>query len=215
LTITVEDLSFRYGDRAVLKGANATFDGKTTAIVGPSGSGKSTLLGLLAGFLTAQAGKISFDGTEIARPYWNRAGDQRVSFVYQDSRLVEFLTVGQNLELAAQARGRDVSQAERRRVLDLVGLAYIDLSRMPMTLSGGEQQRVAIARGVVCGAQVILADEPTGALDATNTDLVADYLIALANDTVKHLIVATHDEAVYSRCATCWQLSDGRLELRA
>ncbi|WP_433732190.1 ABC transporter ATP-binding protein [Actinoplanes sp. CA-051413] len=160
--------------------------------MGPSGSGKSTLLRILAGLQIPDQGRVSLNG----RPLRSRnGGDARISLIHQDYRLVDFLTVAENLALAAELRAIDVSQTDVANALDRVGLNGLQ-ERSPATLSGGEQQRVAIARALVSRSRVLLADEPTGALDGENTITVATLLRDISQEHQVAVVVATHDRSV-------------------
>ncbi|MBQ1021527.1 ATP-binding cassette domain-containing protein [Micromonospora sp. D93] len=164
--------------------------GETVALMGPSGSGKSTLLRVLGGLQKADHGTVQINGTPVRT---NRgAADPRVMFIHQDYQLIDFLTVRDNLRLVREVRGMPVEGKRIEAALDLVGLAK-KMGRLPGELSGGEKQRVALARALVVGASVILADEPTGALDRENSGIVADLLRGLASQQRVCVLVATHD----------------------
>lgn len=176
-----------------LQGVSLSVGAESVAVTGPSGSGKTTLLRILAGLQSPDEGGVEIDGTPVRSA--DLSCDPRVSLIHQDYRLVEFLTVAENLQLACELRtvaldGRSVSS-----VLETVGLGDFG-DRWPGTLSGGEQQRVAIARSLIVGSQVILADEPTGALDIDNSRLVAELLHKLAESEGVTVVVATHDLGV-------------------
>lgn len=152
-----------------------------SAVMGPSGSGKTTLLRLIAGLQAPDYGSVTINNIALVRPSWRSASDPRVSIIHQNYRLVPFLTVEENLYLGAELRNRRPTDQEVARVLNQVGLEPALVQRMPPAISGGEQQRVAIARALLTGATVIVADEPTGALDVTNTGIVADLLATLVD----------------------------------
>jgi putative ABC transport system ATP-binding protein len=180
------------------------------AIMGPSGSGKSTLLRVLAGLQRPDAGVVTLDDRRIvASP---RAGTThpKVALVPQDLRLVGFLTVEDNLRLAAELRGEKVASADVENALSAVGLDGF-AHRWPATLSGGEQQRVAVARALATRSRVVLADEPTGALDAANSRELARLLAGLAERENVLIAVATHDENVASLLPRVVHLSSGAL----
>lgn len=156
--------------------------GQVTALVGPSGVGKSSVLRVLAGIQQADSAVL-----EVEEP---------VSLVYQDSRLVNFLSVEENLALAADLSGSDASESDRSGVLaqlDLVGFE----DRMPSSLSGGERHRVALARAVVMRARTLLVDEPTAALDRQTAAGVAELLALLAREHAITMVVATHDPLIF------------------
>lgn len=161
-----------------------------TALMGPSGSGKTSVLRCISGLQPPTSGEISIDGCAV-----DARGDSRVALVFQDHRLVEFISVADNLRLAAELRGKVISRDEVDALLADVALAGYE-DRMPAELSGGEAQRVAIARAVATRSRVLLADEPTGSLDQANTELVTRMLIRMAAERGLILLVATHDPSV-------------------
>lgn len=189
--------------------------GTTAAIMGPSGSGKSTLLRLIAGLQAPTAGRVRIEGTAVTLATWRTASDARVALIHQDHRLVPFLTVADNLLLAAEMRGLRRSESDAAAVLAEVALPAAMLTRLPLTLSGGEQQRVGIARCLLVDARVILADEPTGALDEDNTTRIADLLVNLGRSKGRVVIVATHDHEVAARFDTCLRLERGQVAVAA
>jgi putative ABC transport system ATP-binding protein len=160
--------------------------------MGPSGSGKSTLLRVLAGLQVPDGGLVTVGGKPLKV---TGAGDARISLIHQDYRLVEFLDVGENLALAAELRAIEISESDVANALSRVGLDGFQ-GRSPATLSGGEQQRVAIARALITRSAVLLADEPTGALDAENTKIVATLLRDISQENEISVVVATHDRSV-------------------
>lgn len=198
--ITLGRVSVEYGDGVKpLDDVSHTFRTGTTAVTGPSGSGKSTLLRLVAGLQNPTTGAVAIDGEPVGRASWFSAGDPRVSVIYQDYRLVPFLTIAQNLSLAVESRGAKGSTDQVESALARVGLPPSMAHRLPGSMSSGEQQRVAIARGLVVGSPVLVADEPTGALDAENTARITDVLLELGQGSDLTVIVATHDLSVAER----------------
>lgn len=208
------DVTVRFTATTPLKGIDFDFsaDDYPVAVTGPSGSGKTTLLRVIGGLLSPETGDVLIDDEPVGRPSWRSSGDARIGLIHQDYRLVSFLTVGENLRLAWETRrpgspsDDDVSGA-----LAQVGLEGIAPDRMPETLSGGEQQRVAIARTLLAGCTVLLADEPTGALDAENTEHVAELLVQLAREHGVAVVVATHDPGVASRATRRLRMGGGAL----
>jgi ABC-type lipoprotein export system ATPase subunit len=190
-------VTYRQGSRRAtpLQSASLEIGATSVAIMGPSGSGKSTLLRVLAGLQKPDSGKIEVDDVALGKGRRIGTGDGRVSLIHQDYRLVEFLTVAENLALAAELRSVAVADADLSNALERVGLKGFE-NRSPVTLSGGEQQRVAIARALVTRCSVLLADEPTGALDEENTRIVARLLRDLSQEQQMSVLVATHDRAV-------------------
>ena len=218
-SIQVESVVVRHatahGPIAALDGVSFTVDaGSSVAVVGPSGCGKSTLLGVLGGLALPTAGTIRIGGEEIsALPERRRAEFRRahVGFVYQADNLLPFLTVVENvgLQLALDAAAADADRS--LELLDRLGLAQ-EAHRLPDHLSGGQRQRAAVARSVVHRPEVILADEPTGALDAANAAGVIDLLLEVQRDIGATLVMVTHDEGAAGRMDRRIGLRDGRLE---
>ncbi|WP_291531350.1 ABC transporter ATP-binding protein, partial [Bifidobacterium sp. UBA4282] len=179
--LVLNNVGFSYGARVILDGADAVFpSGSATALMGPSGSGKTTLLRLMDGSLKPDAGSVLLDGEPVAEIGRGELLGSLCMRVFQDYRLVPYLSVRDNIMLAVEAsqrhgryrspgsEGATVDAAGADELLDRVHLhGYAD--REAGELSGGEQQRVAIARSLASGARTILADEPTGNLDAANT----------------------------------------------
>jgi putative ABC transport system ATP-binding protein len=187
--------------------------GEAVAIVGVSGSGKSTLLGLLAGLDTPTSGDVRIDGQSLyALDEDGRAAlrARLVGFVFQSFQLLPAMTALENvmlpLELAGEMRARDAALA----MLERVGLRS-RLQHYPKQLSGGEQQRVAIARAFVTSPALLLADEPTGNLDAATGEQVIDLMFALNREKGTTLVLVTHDESLSRRCERILRLSGGRL----
>lgn len=212
--------SFRSGDDIVqvLRGADLTLSaGEFSALMGPSGSGKSTLL-LIAGMLEPPtAGSIELLGRPLAMTQLSSRALRdirrtQVGFVFQKPNLVEFLTAAENIELVLQIA--DVpARARRRRALEL--LAQLDLAHradnLPARLSGGEQQRVAIARALANAPPLILADEPTAALDGTRGRQALELLQQLARDRQAAVLVVTHDQRSLDLFDRVLQMEEGRL----
>ncbi|MGY1719406.1 ABC transporter ATP-binding protein [Blastococcus sp. SYSU DS0552] len=184
---------------------------ESVVVMGPSGSGKSTLLRVLAGLQSPDRGTVSVDGVPLATGRRGGSGDTRVAVVHQDYRLVDFLTVAENLQLAAELRSVSAPADDLEEALARVGLHGFG-DRSLATLSGGEQQRVAIARALVSRCRVLLADEPTGALDEENTGVVARLLRDLSREHGMSVVVATHDRSVARTMSRSLVLHDGRLQ---
>jgi len=190
--------------------------GGRMAIMGPSGSGKSTLLAILGTLDEPTAGSVRLDGSDpFALSAVERAAfrNRAIGFVFQEHHLLGGLTALDNVVLPALATGAvPPAVVERARMLlDRVGLAHRGHA-LPGELSGGERQRVAVARAVVLGPRLILADEPTGQLDAANAEMVTSLLVDLAAEVGGMLLVATHARSVAERVGTVRQLVAGRLE---
>jgi putative ABC transport system ATP-binding protein len=187
--------------------------GEAVAIVGASGSGKSTLLGLLAGLDVPTRGRVLLAGHDLnALDEDARAalrGDM-LGFVFQSFQLLPALTALENVMLPLELAGREGARAEAERMLARVGLAQ-RLNHYPKHLSGGEQQRVAIARAFATRPGLLLADEPTGNLDAATGAAIIDLMFAMNAEQGTTLVLVTHDEAIARRCNRVLKLSGGRL----
>jgi ABC-type lipoprotein export system ATPase subunit len=178
------------------------------ALVGPSGSGKSTLLHLLAGLDEPTVGAVEWP--DIGRRADLRPGP--VAVVFQGPSLLPSLTVLENVALPALLGGAPNAEARRlaRAALELLALGEL-ADKLPEEISGGQAQRVAVARAVTGEPQLILADEPTGQLDLANGAAVIDVLVAAADHAEAALLVATHDPTVAARFVTRWEAHSGRL----
>ncbi|MGZ0147743.1 ABC transporter ATP-binding protein [Kribbella sp. WER1] len=200
--------TFGQGDQAVVAVHGCTCEvdpGARIAITGSSGSGKSTLLHLLAGLETPTDGTVE----------WPESGDERsrdIAVVFQGPSLLPALTVQENVGLAAVLTGVSEDEADRRATaaMESVGVAAL-ADQLADTLSGGQAQRVAIARAIALRPRLVLADEPTGQLDADTGAHVLDVLLQAADETGAALVVTTHDPAVADRLDEHWQMHDGRL----
>ena len=215
--LEVRDLARTYGAGGAavtaLAGVDLSFPTRTfTAVMGPSGSGKSTLLACAAGLERPSRGRVLVAGadvtdwTEVQRTTLRR---ERIGFVFQAFHLMPYLTVEQNVGLPLRLAGRRVDGARVRGLLDRVGLSD-KAGSLPGELSGGQQQRVAIARALVTDPAVLLADEPTGALDQATAHEVLDLLRACV-DEGQTVVMVTHDPVAASYADTVVFLVDGRV----
>ena len=187
--------------------------GETMAIVGASGSGKSTLLGLLAGLDVPSSGEIRLDGIALAALDEDARARQRgklLGFVFQSFQLLPSLTALENVMLPLELAGSKASTATARDWLKRVGLEH-RLKHYPKHLSGGEQQRVALARAFAPSPRLVLADEPTGNLDAATGQQIIDLMFELNAKQGTTLILVTHDEAIAARCGRTLRIQSGRL----
>lgn len=187
--------------------------GDTLAITGASGSGKSTLLGLLAGLDRPSAGTIMLLGetlTDLDEDARARLRAGRVGFVFQSFQLLPALSALENILLPLELAGRNDARARAADWLARVGLAA-RASHTPRQLSGGEQQRIAIARAFATDPQIVFADEPTGNLDADTGARIIDLLFELNARAGTTLVLVTHDEALASRCTRRLHLVAGRV----
>jgi putative ABC transport system ATP-binding protein len=188
--------------------------GQATAIMGPSGCGKTTLLNLLGGVDRASRGKVVVDGQDLGQATERQLERYRllkVGFIFQLFNLIPSMTATENLELPMLVAGvKERERKERTRaLLDMVGLAEKGQKR-PEELSGGEQQRVAIALALANDPAVILADEPTGNLDTTNAAVIAKLLRSLSIEFKKTVIMVSHDPKVVEYFPTVYSMLDGR-----
>lgn len=197
----------------VLKGITlAVRRGELLALVGPSGSGKSTLLGILAGLDHPTSGQIVLDGIDITHLPEGKLAlvrNQKIGMVFQAYNLIPTLNAQENVEIPLYVGKHPMRPATRaRELLDLVGLSH-RLAHRPIQLSGGEQQRVAIARALATDPALIIADEPTGNLDAQNGQKLLKLIADLRAQTGKTFLLATHDPAVAAHADRIVQLVDG------
>jgi putative ABC transport system ATP-binding protein len=187
--------------------------GETVAIVGASGSGKSTLLGLLAGLDLPTAGEIRLDGISLAALDEDERARQRgrlLGFVFQSFQLLPSLNALENVMLPLELAGAKGAAATAGEWLARVGLAH-RLKHYPKHLSGGEQQRVALARAFAPAPRLVLADEPTGNLDAATGSQIIELMFELNATQGTTLVLVTHDEAIAARCSRRLQIQAGHL----
>ena len=187
--------------------------GEAVAIVGASGSGKSTLLAILAGLDTPTVGTVDVDGADIFRLDEDQRAELRgksVGFVFQSFQLLPSLTALENVMLPLELADREDADSAAREILAHVGLGE-RLHHYPKHLSGGEQQRVALARAFVVQPKLLLADEPTGSLDAESGEAVIALLFQLNRESGTTLVLVTHDEQLAQRCTRTVRLAAGRI----
>ena len=189
--------------------------GEFVAVMGPSGSGKSTLLSILGGLNHPSEGSVIVDGIDVYSLSDERRADFRreyLGFVFQSFQLLPYLTILENvmIPLVITGRNNDEQEIMAKAILENVGLGS-KAFRLPDELSGGEQQRVAIARGLVNQPPIVLADEPTGELDSTNGKKILDILTWINREYGKTIVVVTHDDSVAIRANRIIKLQDGRM----
>lgn len=192
----------------------AVSSGEAVAVVGASGSGKSTLLGLLAGLDVPSRGTVRIQGEDLfAMDEDHRAAlrAQLVGFVFQSFQLLPALNALENVMLPLELAGKASARQEATQWLARVGLAT-RLAHYPKHLSGGEQQRVALARAFASRPSLLLADEPTGNLDAATGEAIIELMFSLNREQATTLILVTHDEAIARRCDRFLRISGGRLD---
>lgn len=209
-----QEVPNREGALVILKGINmAIYAGESVAIVGVSGSGKSTLLGMLAGLDTPSGGQVLIDGRDLtAMDEEGRAllRGEKVSFVFQNFQLLPSLTALENVMLPLEVKGLKQPEQKAKQWLERVGLAD-RITHYPQQLSGGEQQRVAVARAFASEASILFADEPTGNLDTVTGEKIADLLFSLNKEQNATLVLVTHDHQLASRCDRQFEMSAGEL----
>ena len=216
--LDIQQLSLSYaladGQLDVLRGVDLSLEqGETVAILGPSGSGKTTLLLLLAGLEQANGGRILFEEADLDHLDAEALADlrrDRLGIVFQSFHLVPSLTALGNVMLPLEIAGRENARDTALAMLERVGLGE-RTTHYPSQLSGGEQQRVAIARALVHQPRLLLADEPTGNLDANTGARVIELLFGLNREAGSTMIMVTHDEAIAARCGRVLRLRDGKL----
>jgi putative ABC transport system ATP-binding protein len=190
--------------------------GETVAVTGPSGSGKSTLLLCLAGILRPEAGEVVYDGRRLdlmGEAERTRLRRREIGVVLQFGQLAPELTAVQNVALPLLLDRHDRASASRAALAWLERLGAVDLAdQVPGELSGGEAQRVAVARALVTGPRVVFADEPTGALDTVAGEQVLGQLLGAVRDTGATLVMVTHDNRVAARANREIVLRDGAVE---
>ena len=198
----------------VLRSVSLTVDGgETVGLVGPSGSGKTTLLMVVAGLERIDSGRIAIAGTDYAGLGEDELATFRganIGFVFQSFHLMQTMTALENVAVPLELAGVDTAFDRARDMLGRVGLGE-RLSHYPAQMSGGEQQRVAIARALVVEPRLLIADEPTGNLDAGTGGDIADLIFQAAAEQATTLLLVTHDATLAGRCSRAVRMDSGRL----
>ena len=187
--------------------------GSSLAVIGPSGSGKSTLLGILAGLDSPSSGEIFINQKplhELSEDLRARIRKDSVAFVFQNFELLAGLNALENVMLPIELKGKKKARAIAETYLEKVGMQN-RLTHYPQQLSGGEQQRVAIARAFACEADVLFCDEPTGNLDSSNSELIANLIFDTFMESSSALVIVTHDISLANRCDQKIELVDGKV----
>ena len=192
------------------------YAGQFIGLVGPSGSGKTTMLAMLAALLTPSQGQVLINGTDLSKMSEKKRVDfrrEKIGFTFQANNLVPFLTTRENVELMLRLNGRNKPE-DRRRVIDLLERLGLGdrMNSLPSQLSGGEKQRVSIARSLIHNPSVVLADEPTAALDTERAFQVVSTFAELIHEQNKVGIMVTHDMRMCKDVDKIIQLKDGRVE---
>ena len=214
--LELRDVTYRYPntDSDVLRGVSAGFSaGRLTAIMGRSGAGKSTLLSLISGLGLASTGDILYQGTSMAALDRDRYRARDAGIVFQAYNLLTNVSALENVMLSMHVSGVRGGHI-RERALDCLARVGIDAEKAEhpvLKLSGGEQQRVGIARALSHDPKVVIADEPTGNLDSQTETQVMDILAGLAHDEGKAVVVVTHANSVASRADEVWGLNRGKM----
>ena len=217
LKISMVNLSYNTDNNLikVLQDISLEVDHKdTVSIVGESGSGKTSLIMLIGGLEKATSGKIQFKEFEISNLNEDQISEIRrknIGIVFQSFYLIPNYTALENVSLTLEINRISNPEQKAKDMLSRFGLGK-RLNNLPSQLSGGEQQRVAIARSIVMKPQLILADEPTGNLDSENSNLISKILFDYVNEEQASLIVATHDDKLASQAKRKIKIKDGRIE---
>ena len=207
-TLELKNVSYAYEKgKAVLQNVSASLEtGKMYAILGPSGSGKTTLLSLLGGLDVPTQGGVLFDGEDIAAKGLEYHRRNHISLIFQSYNLIDYMTPVENVRLTARL--------DAAPILERLGLTKDETQRNVLKLSGGQQQRVAIARALASDAPVILADEPTGNLDADTAEEITAILKESAHAFGKCVVVVTHSGEVAKQADVVLEIKRGHLKER-
>ncbi len=207
-TLELKNVSYAYEKgKAVLQNVSGSLEtGKMYAILGPSGSGKTTLLSLLGGLDVPAQGSVLFDGEDIAAKGLEHHRRNHISLIFQSYNLIDYMTPVENVRLTAKL--------DAAPILERLGLEQDEITRNVLKLSGGQQQRVAIARALASDAPVILADEPTGNLDADTAEEITAILKESAHAFGKCVVVVTHDREVAKQADVVLEIRRGHLKER-
>ena len=217
--LKLDNLNYSYIDggyeRQILKDLSYTFEsGNFYTILGPSGSGKTTLLSLIAGLDEPKSGKIYFNGEDVEKMGLAKYRRNAIAIVFQQYNLISYLTAAENVMVAMEETDNKVPKDKKEvayNLLEKFGIVRTKADRMVGQLSGGEQQRVAIARSLASNVNLIFADDPTGNLDTATEKEIIDVFKDLAHNFGKTIIVVTHSDEVARMSDKCLLLKDGKL----
>ena len=215
--IQLHDIRKSFGTLEVLKGIDLTINqGEIVSIVGPSGAGKTTLLQIIGTLDRPNSGHVLFDGVDISgykEKQLSAFRNQHIGFVFQFHQLLPEFTAVENVMMPALIAGANMSDA-RQRAMEMLDYLHLTdrATHKPSELSGGEKQRVAVARALVNRPQVILADEPSGSLDTHNKEELHQLFFDLRRELGQTFIIVTHDEQLASITDRTIRLRDGKIE---
>lgn len=217
--IETKKLNYYYQDgdmqRYILRDISVSFEkGQFHTIVGESGSGKTTFLAMIAGLDVAKDGQVLFEGTDIQTIGLENYRRNKISIVFQNNNLVPYLTAIENVLVAMDITDNTLPADQKTvayNLLDYIGITHEKADRLVSELSGGEQQRIAIARALATNSDVILADEPTGNLDEDREGEIVEIFKRLAHDNKKAVIVVTHSQEVAEKSDVTYRLKKGNL----
>ncbi|MBQ8187818.1 MAG: ABC transporter ATP-binding protein [Clostridia bacterium] len=218
MILEAKDLTRVYvqGDDTIraVDGCNLTVnEGDFITITGSSGCGKSTLLGLLGGIDTPDGGKVYLDGESMYDAADDRLSDiraQKIGFVFQNFSLLPTLTAAENIRLPCLISGKSFSRFYFNELCEMLGIAH-RLNHFPSAMSGGEQQRVAVARALICRPRLLLADEPTGSLDRASADNLLGLIVKMQKELKQTCIMVTHDEKIAAAAPIRKRMENGIL----
>lgn len=217
--IELDNVSFCYGKRAILQNVSLHVRfSESVAIVGRSGSGKSTLLSIISGLITPTCGTVRVNGRDLSRASQHELANIRrdsMGFVFQDGELLPALSAVENVSIPALLSGSSWESADQRARDLLTTFEVFTQDQPSAVLSGGERQRTAIARALMNNPRVIVADEPTGALDTELRDDVADLLFSMPQQSEQALLIVTHDPSTADRADSIYRLDNGTLRPEA
>ncbi|GFH43408.1 ABC transporter ATP-binding protein [Lactococcus hodotermopsidis] len=217
--IATKNLNYFYQDgdmqRYILRDVSVDFEkGKFYTIVGESGSGKTTFLSMIAGLDSPKSGEVLFDGSDIKKLGYENYRRNKISLVFQNNNLVPYLTAAENVLVAMDITDNELPSDQKTvayNLLDYIGITREKADRLVSELSGGEQQRIAIARALATNSDVILADEPTGNLDEEREAEIVEIFKRLAHENGKAVVVVTHSQEVADKSDVTYRLKKGNL----
>lgn len=214
--IEIEGITKSFGQLQVLKGIDLNIDkGEVVSIVGPSGAGKTTLLQIIGTLDRADSGRVIINGTDVSRMKEKELSafrNKEIGFVFQFHQLLPEFTALENVTIPALIKGVSAAEAKRKsmEMLDFLGLSA-RASHKPAELSGGEKQRVAVARALINNPSVVLADEPSGSLDTKNKEELHNLFFELRDKLGQTFVIVTHDEGLASQTDRTIHMLDGRI----